>query len=628
MSGQADQMLTVLVQQAARLLPETFPPSRFPGVQWEAASWDYTQAGVKKTRSSSLHFTAHPNDGRGKFHPQFEYALKAYLVHAMPGQSKACSVVAGARALWSALLATGLDPRCFRWNQVGQTVLDEVEQLMLNHLGVAESSSVIYGGALDNFLTWLKQEGILPVSLSFHRTLRLQNLRALSPEARKAREVRLVSREILEELANFYRTAKEPRERLLICAVGILMVAGFRVSELLTLPVDALQSEIVGGREKWYIRYWQRKAGKGKRLEENKRWLSPIGSELVRLLWKEILEITSDARAAARNLETCEAAGINVRIPWLAENAEYVLTADVERAFGLSSRQARVVTLARHGIQRVDPSVVGLTATRAVYCRRDVEAALQSLCPPLITYRSETRTQRLSETLLICFEQFMDPTKRTGEVLVSSLSRRAMPKFLDGSDPASLLAKHLKTRTHAFRHWLNTVANKAGMSVFLISVWMQRANVEQTLAYLHDPLDIAGLAQDGLREHRFSGRGAEAVYGLGPAEREEQINSIQLAHVAATVICTLDLTHAECPEEKFCEECPHGLHDPENRAMHKALRARLQALECNLMRLADLRTRGIPIHERQFEQAQNGITEIRRRLSSSLPVLSASATGA
>lgn len=616
-----DGTLAVLVDQAERLMGQTFPPAQYPGIQWNSPAWDYSQAGVETTKRRVAYFTAHPRDGRHRFHPHFEYALKAYLVHTAPGGSKAISVVAGARALWSALLAGEIDPTRFRWNQVSQALLDGVERRMLDHLGIQPSSSVIYSTALENLLTWLKQETVLPAALSLQRTHRLQSPQSLSKEDRKARETRLVPREILEALATFYRQAKEPRERLMVCAVGILMVAGFRISEVLTLPADGLQRELVDGRERWYIRYWQRKPGKGRRLEENKRWLSPIGSELVQLLWGELLSITATAREAARHAEACKRAGADLRIPWLPDDTDYVLTTDVERAFGLSSRQARAVTLARHNIHRVPSAVAGLPNTRAVYRRRDVEKALQSLCPPLVTYRTKTRTQLLSETLLICFEQFMDPTKRTSEVLVGRLSSSALPNFLDGSDAASPLANHMKTRTHAFRHWLNTVANKAGMSVFLISVWMQRANVEHTLAYLHDPIDLADLAREGLRDGRFTGQGADAVYSLKTEERNEQIDSIKMAHVAATVICTLDLTHEECPEQKFCEECRHGLHDPRNPAMQNALLARQRALEANLERLAGLQARGIPIHARQFEQAQHGIDEIRRRLATALPVL-------
>jgi hypothetical protein len=627
MNATPESVLDVLVAEAERLLPTTYPPGAYEGIDWHAESWDYTQRGVKRTRSMGVHFVAHPMDGRNRFHPQFEYALKAYLVHAAPGSSKASSVVSGARALWSTLLDADVDPRTFRWAQVTQPVLDNVERRMLDHFGIAESSAVIYSTALDNFLEWLQAENVLPASLSLHRSLRLNTPRSLSVEDRQVREARLVAREVLDELARLYQTATAPRERLLICSVGILMVAGFRISELLTIPVDGLQHDIVDGREKWYIRYWQRKPGKGKRLEENKRWLSPMGSELVRMLWKEILAITAKARAAARHLEESADSGTGVRIPWVNDQAEYVSDRDVERAFGLASRHARTTTMGRHGIPRLRASDAGLPGSKGIYRRCEVEAALAQLQGPLLTHRSGKKEQRLSNTLLICFDQFMDPRKRASEVLVTRVATRALGNFLDGADRSSPLSGHLKTRTHAFRHWLNTVANKAGMSVFLISVWMQRANLEHTLAYLHDPLDIAEMAREGLRSKRFTGPGAEGVYGLADAQRDEQIDSIQLAHVAATVICTLDLTHAECPEQKFCEACNHGLYDPTNPQMQRALRARLSSLEANLVRLQRLEERGIPIHERQLEQAREAINTIRRRLASSLPVLSTTAVG-
>ena len=66
------------------------------------------------------------------------------------------------------------------------------------------------------------------------------------------------------------------------------------------------------------------------------------------------------------------------------------------------------------------------------------------------------------------------------------------------------------------------------------------------------PLDVAEMARERLRDGQLRGAGAARIYGLDPEAREKQIDSIQIAHAAATVICGLDLTHAECPEEKLC----------------------------------------------------------------------------
>lgn len=621
MNNSPEEILKVLIAEGERLLPITFPPAVFRNVEWHADSWDYAHNNVARTRSTGVRFREHPADGQNRFHPLFEYALKAYLVHAAPGSSKASSVVSGARALWSTLLQNGMDPSTFRWDQVTQGILDGVERRMLDHLHLKESSTVIYSTALENFLRWLQTESVLPATLTFDRTLKLQTPRSLSPEDQAVRNARLVGRETLDELARFYQTAKEDRQRLLICAVGILMVAGFRISELLTIPADGLQKDTINGREKWYIRYWQRKPGKNKRLEQNKRWLSPSGSELVRVLWKEILSITADARKAARNLERRQDGGTRLRISWLDDDVDYLRSQDIDRMFGWVGSGHRAQKLTEYGIQPVDPQSVGLRGRHNAYSRDEVEAVLLQLQGPLVTHRSGNKVQQLSETLLICFEQSLDPRKRTSEILVRRMASQTLANFLDGQDRSSPLSGHLKTRTHAFRHWLNTVANKAGMSVFLISVWMQRANLEHTLAYLHDPLDIAELAREGLRDGRFIGRGADRIYTLEKKQREEQINSIHMAHVAATVICGLDMTHAECPQKKFCEECEHGFYDPADPQMRKALKARLEALESNLTRLQGLRERGIPIHERQFEQAEQGIATIRQRLDAPLPIL-------
>lgn len=614
MSHDPERIIEALIAEAEQLLPLSYHPAEYPGMVWEAPRWDYLKANTAKGRSSTLSFNAHAKDGGARFHPRFEFALKAYFVYDKTGSSKASSVVGGARALWSVLLHEGIDPQRFRWTAVTQPVLELVERHLLDVLGVKQNSAVIYLAALDNFLDWLRQEEVLPAGLQLKRALRLQTPRSLSPEDRKAREERMVTREILTHLADFYTTATEERDRLLICAIGLLLVAGFRLGELVILPVDGLEKEIVNGRDKWYIRYWQKKSGKGKYLEENKRWLSPMAAELAQRLWSELRERTEAARRAARALEGDPS---RVRIPWVPEGQEWLTARDLDRAFGWSTRSGRNVALGEAGIEAFTASEAGLPKAGRYdkFWRRDeIEALLLARRGPLITNITGTnRKQHLSETLLIHFEQFMDPRKPASEVLVRPMSRGTIEDFLIGGKNVSPLPADLRARSHGFRHWLNTVANKAGMSAFLISVWMQRANIEHTLFYLHDPIDVAEMARERLRDGQLRGAGATRIYGLDSEAREKQIDSIQMAHAAATVICGLDLTHAECPEEKLCELCPHGFYDPENASMRQALSARLQALESNRARLDRLRERGIPVHERQMEQADQAIAEIQRR---------------
>lgn len=622
MSNNPEVVLETLIAEAERLFPLTFPPADFPGMVWRSDTWGYQRANTTGIRAGKAAFRTHPKDGAERFHPRLEYAVKAYLVFAAPGSSKAVSVLGGVRGLWGVLLKEGVHPARFRWNCITQAALDEVERHLLDYYKLKPNSAVIYMMALENFLNWLRVEGVLASGLELKRTLSIQTPRSLSKSDKEARESRLVPREVLTELAGFYQTASEPDHRLLICAVGLLLVAGFRISELLTLPADGLVSEVVNGREKWYIRYWQRKPGKGRRLEENKRWLSPMAAELARRLWDEILALTSHAREAARLLEADPTV---VCIPWLPKNAEYVSADDLHRAFGWQSKVSRLTVLSAAGIEGVLPASVGLSPlpNRAkVWPRREVEALLLARRGPLLTHISGTnKRQSLSETLLICPDQFLDRRKRSSEVLVRRLSNSAVDHFLDGKQGISPLPEHLSANSHGFRHWLNTVANKAGMSVFLISVWMQRANIEHNLFYLHDPLDIAEITRENLRDRRYIGKGAEQIYALPDEEREEQIDSITMAHIAATVICGLDFTHAECPEEKLCELCVYGFYDPQNPHTRRALTARLRSVEKNLEHLNGLKAKGIPIHERQFEEANEILAEIRARLARSHPLV-------
>lgn len=72
----------------------------------------------------------------------------------------------------------------------------------------------------------------------------------------EARLNKLPSQQALEGLADVYRhLAQTPQDRLRIAAVAILVVTGFRVSELLTLPVDCEVEEVRYGRTAYGLRH-------------------------------------------------------------------------------------------------------------------------------------------------------------------------------------------------------------------------------------------------------------------------------------------------------------------------------------------------------------------------------------
>src|SRR5207248_7315008 len=99
---------------------------------------------------------------------------------------------------------------------------------------------------------------------------------------------KLPSIRVLEGVADIYSSyAQAPADRLRACALAILVVTGFRLGELLTLPLECEVTEISDEKLRYGLRYYKEKA-RGAENMLDIRWLTATGAELAR---KAIMEI-------------------------------------------------------------------------------------------------------------------------------------------------------------------------------------------------------------------------------------------------------------------------------------------------------------------------------------------------
>jgi integrase len=167
-------------------------------------------------------------------------------------------------------------------------------------------------------------------------------------EARTWRRQRLPTRQALEGLADVYsHLADSPPDRLRAAAVAVLVVTGFRIGELLTLPVDCEVEEKHAGRRVYGIRYFKEKAkmpGKG----FDVRWLTPLQAELARQAITEIRQLTDAARVRAKELERHDP---EVPIPGVQPD-DKLYGRDVMHLLGLCRVDAVHTTLANKNVPR------------------------------------------------------------------------------------------------------------------------------------------------------------------------------------------------------------------------------------------------------------------------------------
>lgn len=523
-------------------------------------------------------------------------ALKSYLTTSKAAPATARTVVDGVRHFW-AYLRSAHAWTAFDWYDLRPALLEGFGAFMLTQRNshsrarrpLGPETRAIREQYLNAFLAWVAGFGIISESCQVTRSAYQKAFRgARRPSEADLSKARLPDRRAVEALASLYTSATDPYDRLFLCLCGILLISGMRESEVRDLPLDCLELEQGPDGERVRFRYWARKAY-GSTYYYAHRWLSPLGAELAKRLVNEVRELTVPCRALASRLE---ASGGRFSLPF--EPGRLMLTvAEAQAALKLTSTITKYSHEAYARLQRLPwegPLPPGRKATKSLVGIRvsDIENALQEIQSEfsLIAYRApDGTTQRLSETLFITADH---PTRQLDPRCVRKLSHDMVSRFLGGdrsvfrrsfTDPTQT---GFAMRTHGFRHWLNTLANKAGLTVFLITVWMQRRVEAHTHAYLWEAPELADIARHDVLDLRLVGGPADVVHTLPVAEREDYLDdAIRVAHVGpGGLLCTKEFIHDECGRQQACAGCGHVLAEVGNDGQAAFLRERARtALE-------------------------------------------------
>lgn len=615
----SEEIVAELVSRARTLMRKQYPTILYPTLDFSDAVWDLKPCDVSRGNKNCkpvFYRMSHNNrqrQGREALPDNFSACFKAWIIlsNALPSlatQSSQC-----AKYLYASLENSGR-LKHFSWSMLRNRDFEDAERLVLSRKLKSDNvlrrlrAFIVFGQEnefLNDSITWTPPRGEAGPDSSQKR--------------RRDRLDRLPQRSALEALAEIYRThAVELRDRLIICAIAILLCAGFRISELLTLPTDCLVSEMRRGRICWGIRYWKKK-GRRNQYEGSIRWLSPLAAELVRECVSELLEITRPSREQAKVLERDTK---SIRIPWGKQNW---LTTD-ETARALANSRSTLISMLNRKLRQALPRFRKLGGVR--YRRADVEAVLLSRRGPLFAFKGKHgQRQLLSDTLLIEFRRVANSLSPS-EILVQHLPGSAIAQYVGrddqrtdrpsaftrfGYNAAWLKAKHpddrYVMRTHMARHWLNTVAGKAGMTAFEITRWMRRDDPRHTRLYQHSQSEIAEYTREQLKAGRLIGEAADHYASLPLEQQETYINTIRAASKTAQGYCIL--SGLDCPNQKRCEvNCPDHLYDPNDRVARKELRRRRVSAKRALHNYKVAMREGRVVQLRQLQVAQEEVDAI------------------
>lgn len=562
--------------------------------------------------------TPHPN--------AVSMALKSYLVLNSIEHGHALTFAAAVRYLVTALgQRLGTDVYDFVWSDLRAGDLHAAMAAMRTR-GCGKRTQATYGAKLANLVQWL--EGRLVIDpLQWECPVQKSRDATRTFEGRALRKNRLPTKAAIEALSSIYRRDDlTDSDRLLICAVGLLLVGGFRSSELLNLTADALVLVDRGGRRSYGIRLLNRKT-RGTAKKYAIRWLSPEAAPLAVSLWKEIGRLTAPSRRIARMCETAQS-GL-----WLGEydHREWISTAELCDLLGWVPPTVSKWTTKHKICSR--PMIAGGPGSgrgqfaKLEYLVSDVRRVLREKRSPLVKEVlgvsipvsrmlfavpryfvkhgiGDTQLWRPSKVYVdqlsyIDLRTFLSgrestqksPGARAGVIMqpemtdaqrkrqsikyarVQSIYRRL--GYYEPED-AQGARRPCRMRTHMLRHWINTLAKRGGMSLYHISMWMQRFDVRQTNMYVHEdlyasPADLGRVTQRKMLLGEMWGQPVVAMMALPPEERKAWTrDAVQVAYKCRCGICVKPQGVEQCDRDKACAaDCAFHLrtrNDPDERA--------------------------------------------------------------
>jgi hypothetical protein len=575
--------ITFQQRQLADLIQEAKGLSTYPDIVWDDPVWDITAhaklRGHEKARSS-LAFVrrrvdkSHPLEPFSQPYSDFAKALLRWRASQRGVRlSEQETMLRTLRLLYEALLPMGtVDPT----------------RLQLRHFHLAVESAVriyvpwcayVIGTKLEEIARWVTTHRITRTRMGFRNSIqhpgRGDNL---DPESQRQGLKKMPSSAALEALADISNNPRDDNERVLLRIIDLLVVGGFRVGEALTLPVDcwveeaarqesgSLKLDSTTGQPilRCGIRYWPEKGG-----DPVVKWLPTHAVPLARRAVTELTELCSEARRAAAILEQNPD-----RVPLAGRQGPDALLNDVELARLLGFRGTRVGSVYLRDRLGVKPTSSrpcrrgGRAVGKEEYLYRvgDIEKAWLKRCAPLqVLTKPDGQKQMLSESLCVMFHNQFSSKKATLRFLPelvgycqlqlalgayygkgSVFSDRGLTER-DGSP--------LKIRTHAFRHWLNTLAHHGGLTDVLLARWMGRNDLRQNAAYQHGTVEQrAGWVREGIEKGILMGPIADASRGIqDPIERREFLEAhVPVAHVTPYGWCTHNFAIEPCQFHLNC----------------------------------------------------------------------------
>ncbi len=570
-----EQQQLVKVIQAAKAL-NTYPDITWNSTRWRILPYDRSRRAHNRD-SRDLVFARRRkkfSDPAVPFAPPYDDFAKAVI------RTRASVRGVGASSQQMMILALR-----FLYEPLHQPGLSDPTQLTRRHFHLAlvdarrecsEASAYGIGHTLFEVALFLNTHRLTRVRIHFKNPVARPCIGdRLDPVSQAEGLKKMPSAEALEALAAISSCPLDENEQVLLRVIDLLVAGGFRVGEALTLPQDCWVEETaldpqgrplttVGTGEpvkRFGIRYWPEKGG-----DPIVKWLPDCAVALAKRAIEDLTRLCQKAREAAQVMERNPD---RVPLPGEIDPGRLLSMKELAKVLGLPRRSSLWRFLKRslklRPAKRVRLRKAGQPTP--LYRVRDIEVALLGRRGELEVLRTpQGKVQMLSESLCVVFQNQFDPRQATFPFLPELVSIGQIARVLGSKSGrhCSVFDRHayttsdgarLKIRTHAFRHWVNTLADRGGLSDVELARWMGRRDIRQNEAYKHGTVEQrVAWAQDMLKSGKLFGLTASAYQAIqDPVRKEEFLESfVSVAHFTPYGVCTHDFALTPCPYHLNC----------------------------------------------------------------------------
>lgn len=452
-------------------------------------------------------------------------------------------------------------------NTIDNYILDEA--VIITKANYSQTRGYRIGGVLQNIGDFLADKRLTKIAPDWKNPIkRPSDATRVGKEADDRRNQKMPSEAGLEALPEIFYKAITPYEQLTSSIIALLICAPNRINEVFLLPYNC---EIVQkdreGIEQYGLRWFPAKGA-----APMIKWIIPSMVQVAKEAITRLKKITTQARVVAKWYEK------NPGSIYLPEKLEYL------RDTVLSTKEVAYIIfgkeLADNNLSRVRGRASIWVNNHSVPYEKDgnklvihfvdLEKKVLELLPDRFPYLNAEIGLKFSEALVLQMTNEYHSEKGTlvptvnairMEIIADALKNRGnLSSLFERFGYTELNGSHIKMTSHQFRHYLNTLAQKGGLSQLDIAKWSGRIDIHQNKAYDHmsvnEMLEMVreSIGDENVMEGPLSN--IEDIKKTVVISRDEFSRlKVRTAHVSEIGVCIHDFTMTPCDHHGNCMGC-------------------------------------------------------------------------